>query len=271
MEHFKTMDRLKAAFLEFMNKVPFYGVSVLCIDDQNLRDLLPRVHRNVLTYGLSEDADLRATHLKKGFMCVDFEAEFKGQKLGAFRIPASGEHNVRNALAGIAVALELQIPVERIKEALDGFEGIQRRFEFKGEAKGVLVYDDYGHHPTEIRATLGAAKDALAHRRLVVIFQPHRYTRTRDLMNDFASALSGAADVLICTEIYPAGELAIEGVTTGALISKITGTDVRHAQGPHEAAQLALGIVKPGDVVLTLGAGNIYTAGEELIRELGND
>ncbi len=271
MEHFKTMEALKAAFLEFMNKVPFYGVSVLCIDDPNVRELLPMVHRKVLTYGLSADADLRASSLKKGFMCVDFDVEFKGVKLGMFRIPASGEHNVRNALAGIAVALELQIPAERIKEALAGFEGIQRRFEFKGEAKGIMVYDDYGHHPTEIRATLGAAKDALGHRRLVVIFQPHRYTRTRDLMDEFASAFEGAADVLICTDIYPAGERPIEGVTAEALIRKIkSGAGTYHAKDPHEAARIALGIVKSGDVVLTLGAGNIYTAGEELLRELGD-
>ena len=269
MEHFKTMDALKAAFLEFMNKVPFYGVSVLCIDDPNVRELAHSVHRKVFTYGLSADAELRASNLKKGFMSVEFDVALKGRPLGRFTIPASGEHNVRNTLAGIAVALELQVPVERIREALAGFEGIQRRFELKGEARGVTVYDDYGHHPTEIKATLSAAKDALGDRRLVVIFQPHRYTRTRDLMDEFAQAFEGAADVLICTEIYPAGEQPIEGVTTGALIKKIKG-EVHIAKYPHEAAAIALGIVRPGDVVLTLGAGNIYTAGEELLRELGN-
>lgn len=269
MEHFKTMENLKAAFLEFMNKVPFYGLSVLCIDDSHIRELLPLVHRKVLTYGFSDDAHLRAVNLKRGFLRLEFEVMLKGKSLGVFIVPASGEHNVRNSLAGIAVAMELQVPVDRIREALAGFEGIQRRFEFKGEEAGVRVYDDYGHHPTEIRATLGSAKDALAGHRLIVLFQPHRYTRTRDLMDDFASSFGGA-DVLVCTDIYPAGEQPIEGVTTEALLKKMNkaASDVRHVRDVKEAAQAALAIVRPGDVVLTLGAGNIYTAGEELLHEL---
>ena len=187
MDFFKTMDSLRDAFLSFINKVPFYGVSIVCIENEELRKLLPYVHRRYITYGLSPDADAYAADIKKGFMTVSFDVVYKGENLGNFSLPVPGVHNILNSLAAIIVARELKIEAGLIKEALKKFSGIQRRFELKGEEKGIKVFDDYGHHPTEIKATLNAAKDGLLARqavpilsgRLFVIFQPHRYTRTK--------------------------------------------------------------------------------------------
>jgi UDP-N-acetylmuramate--alanine ligase len=204
MDYFTTMKSLKAAFLSFMNSVPFYGVTVACADDGNVRELLPKVSRRVITYGLSGKAELRAVDVKKDFMSVDFGVLRNGESLGRMSVPSPGEHSVLNALAAIAVALELQVDVKKIKEALKGFEGIQRRLELKGRAQGIRVYDDYGHHPTEIRATLRAMKDSMRKGRLAVVFQPHRYSRTKALMDEFAASF-GDADLLVMMDIYSAG------------------------------------------------------------------
>jgi UDP-N-acetylmuramate--alanine ligase len=267
MEYFRTMDSLKGAFLSFMNKVPFYGVSVLCMDDPLIRELLPSVHRRFTTYGFSRDADLRAAKIRKGFMSISFEAVFKGESLGRFNLPVAGEHNVLNCLAAMAVALWLQVSAAKIKEALEGFEGIGRRLEHKGGARGVAVYDDYGHHPTEIRATLMAAKEAIGPGRLFVVFQPHRYTRTRDLMEEFAASFDHA-DRLLIMDIYSAGEPPIEGVSTGSLIAAMERKDTVHVKTRKEAAELISREAKKGDMVLTLGAGDVWKAGEKVLKAL---
>jgi UDP-N-acetylmuramate--alanine ligase len=232
MDFFKTLDSLKEAFLSFMNKVPFYGVSIVCIENVHLRGLLPFIHRRYITYGISHEAELQAKNVIKDFMSVSFEVVYKGKNIGNFDIPVPGIHNVLNCLAAIGVALILKLDVSIIKDALKGFSGIQRRFEFKGEVNDIKVYDDYGHHPSEIRATLKAAKEGLMIRRqrsengdqnygrLFVLFQPHRYTRTKDLMDDFSGSFDDA-DSLVLLDIYSAGEKPIEGVSSANLIEKI--------------------------------------------------
>ncbi len=264
MDYFRSMKALKEAFLSFMNSVPFYGVTIACVDDANVRELLPKVHRRVLTYGLSPDADLRAVRLRKGFMSMEFEVLRTGDSLGRFTMPAPGEHSVLNALGCVAVALELKVNPRMIKEALRGFGGIQRRVELKGRAKGVSVYDDYGHHPTEIRATLRALKGSIKGGRLAVVFQPHRYSRTRDLMEEFAGAF-GDADIVVMMDIYPAGEKPIRGIKTGAIIKRMKKRGVHYAASAEDVLEVLKGRLRPGDVVLTLGAGDVWKVGEQLL------
>lgn len=267
MDYFTTMKALKEAFVSFMNRVPFYGVTVACIDDENVREVLPSVTRRVITYGFSEDADLRAEKIRKGFMSMDFEAVMGGESLGRLSIPSPGEHSVLNALAAIAVALELQVDINQVKESLREFGGIQRRLELKGKAKGVSVYDDYGHHPTEIRATLRAIRNSLREGRLIVVFQPHRYSRTKMLMEEFAASF-GDADLLVMMDIYPAGEKPIKGIKTEALIGKMKGKGIFHARSAEEAIGRLEGELRSGDVVLTLGAGNVWKVGDLLLEKL---
>ena len=270
MDYFKNMETLKDAFLTFMNKVPFYGLSVVCIDDPNVRELVPEVHRKLLTYGFSDDAELRAANVEQGFMKQSFEAFLRGESLGRFEIPMPGRHSVLNCLAAIAVAKELQVDTEVIREALKGFEGIQRRLEFKGEGRGVRVYDDYGHHPTEIRATLEAARAAFKGGRLIVVFQPHRYTRTQSLMDEFAASFEHA-DSVILLDIYAASEKPIEGITSEALVSRMDKERVEYVASMQEAVERVCLEAKQGDMVLTLGAGNVWKAGEDIVRKLNND
>ncbi len=275
MDYFRTMDRLKEAFLSFMNKVPFYGASVVCHEDEYVRELLPSVHRRCLTYGFSREAQLRAENIRKGFMSTAFDVVYRGNRFGTFDIPVPGVHNVLNSLAAIGVAIVLKIDADAVRESFRGFTGIQRRLELKGEVDGIRVYDDYGHHPSEIRATLKALREGHEaggewNGRVLVLFQPHRYTRTRDLMDEFAVSFADA-DALIVLDIYPAGEPAIEGINSEALVRKMREAgsgDVRYAADREEAIDRILGIVREGDIVLTLGAGNVYRAGEEIVHKL---
>ena len=274
MEFFKEMDRLKEAFLSFINKVPFYGVSLICTENKYIRELLPDIHRRFLTYGLSEEADIRAADIEKDFMSTSFGVIRKGGLVGRFSVPLPGMHNVLNALACIGVALELKMDASRIKESLAGFSGIQRRFELKGEAGGVRVYDDYGHHPTEIRATLAAAMENMRYldkgARLFVVFQPHRFTRTADLMDEFITALEGPDRVLLL-DIYPAGEKPIEGITSGALYEKMKGKgsgNVSYYKEKEEALGYLGKEMKRGDILLTLGAGDVWRLGEKALERL---
>jgi UDP-N-acetylmuramate--alanine ligase len=266
MDHFKTMEALEDAFVTFMNKVPFYGTSVVCLDDPRVAGILPRVHRHVLTYGLHPDADLRAVEIVRGAMRVEFEAELRGQSLGRFTVPLPGVHTALNAMAALGVALELQIEPDRVREALAGFEGIQRRLEYKGSYGGARVYDDYGHHPTEVRATLKAARDGIGNGRLVVIFQPHRYTRTSNLMDEFATSFDEADHVLVM-DIYAAGESPLEGVTAEALARRMTCANARYTGGADETLGAAALLARDGDLVLTLGAGDVWKVGERLVKE----
>jgi len=269
MEYFRSMFALKGAFLEFMNKVPFYGLNILCMEDKNVRDLLPDVRRRVLTYGFSEEAELRAMNMKKDFMSVQYEAVLNGKKLKRINLPMPGEHNVLNSLAAIAAGLELEIEPDMIKEALENFEGIGRRLELKGKEKGITVYDDYGHHPTEARATIKSLKEGIGGRRLLVIFQPHRYTRTRDMMEEFSRSFEDV-DHLMLLDIYAAGEKPIEDITSEALMKRIkkqTGDKSVHLKREDVIGHLS-GILKTGDVVLTLGAGDVWKISEELVNVL---
>lgn len=275
MDFFRTMDELKDAFLSFMNKVPFYGASVICIENEHIRDLLPSVHRRYITYGLSPEAQLYAENIRKGYMSMNFEAVYKGKTVGAFEIPVPGIHNVLNSLAAIGVGLILKIDPAVIQEALREFSGIQRRMEFKGEVEGIRVFDDYGHHPSEIQATLRAIKEGHEQGgqqagRLIVLFQPHRYTRTRDLIGEFAISF-GDADMLLVLDIYPAGERPIEGVNASILTAKIREAgyrDVVYVGDRGKASDRIAEQARKGDVVLTLGAGDVWKAGEEILKRL---
>jgi len=282
MDFFKTIEALKEAFLSFINKVPFYGTAVVCIENEQLRELLPSVHRRYITYGLTPEAHLYPDTIQRGFLSVSFNAIYKGKNVGTFYLPAPGMHNLLNCLAAIGVALVLKIDVRTIKDALREFSGIQRRLELKGEAAGVLVFDDYGHHPTEIRATLKALKEGLQIRhqlseggeqkagRLIVLFQPHRYTRTKDLIDDFSGAFSDA-DMLVVLDIYPAGEQPIEGVTSAVLLEKIKKSghgNALYKNDRGEAIEQIVTTVQKGDIVLTLGAGNVWKAGDTILETL---
>jgi UDP-N-acetylmuramate--alanine ligase len=270
MDYFGNIENIKTAFLQFINKIPFYGVAIVCKENEHMREILPQIRRRVLTYGLSHDSDMHARNIHHDGAKTSFEAVFKGELLGSFTLPVPGVHNVLNSLAAILTAMELQVPLAKITGALAGFSGIQRRFEFRGEAGGVPVFDDYGHHPVEIRAVLKAARDCFPDRRIVVIFQPHRFTRTRDLMDDFALSF-GTVDKLYLMDIYAASEAPLEGINSGALLKKVEAAGFRNAVYMPDRAQIVAKVIediKPGDVVMTLGAGDVYKMGEEILGKL---
>ena len=270
MDYHQTMERLHESFLAFINKVPFYGVAVLCLDDAAIRALIPKVKKRWTTYGLSSEADFSARDLHMDAAGVKFSALHKGRPLGKLRLRLPGRHSATNALAAIAIAQELEIPFSRVTEALEAFTGIHRRFEIKGEPHGILVIDDYGHHPAEIRATIGAIRDSWK-RPLTVIFQPHRYSRTQDLFDEFLTAFEGV-DRLILTEIYPAGEDAIPGVNSESLyqaIKRMGHTEVEFVPDKNQIPKMLAEKLNAGDIALTLGAGDIYKVGEALVETFG--
>ncbi|MFY9644123.1 MAG: UDP-N-acetylmuramate--L-alanine ligase [Terriglobales bacterium] len=275
MDCYRDMRDVRRTFLEFMERVPFYGLVVGCNDDVVLRRLLPRVHRRVTTYGTSRGSDFlirmgSAQGTGEHSPLIRFQVIYKEKGLGDFTLHVPGTHNVLNATAAIAVGTALDIPPEKIRSALDGFRGVDRRFQLKGKAGGVTVIDDYGHHPTEIRATLAAARQC-GFRRVHVIFQPHRFTRTRDLMEEFATAFADA-DTLCLLDIYPASEKPIEGITAQALAARITGAgkrEVEYSPSFLEAAKSVSALAQPGDMVLTLGAGSVSQVGAMALERLG--
>jgi len=269
MDFHQNMDRLVESFLAFINKVPFYGLAVLCLDHPNVRALLPKVRKRFTTYGFSSEADFWARDLQIQGMETQFSVAHQGKLLGKLKLHLPGRHSATNALAAVAVAQELEIPFSKVAAALESFTGIDRRFEMKGEAKGVTVIDDYGHHPVEIQATIRAIRDGWK-RPLTVIFQPHRYSRTRDLFDEFLVSFEGA-DRLILTEIYEAGEEAISGVSSEALYQAMKRRghlEIEFIPDKKEIAKHLAPKLKSGDIVLTLGAGDIYRVGEELIEIL---
>jgi UDP-N-acetylmuramate--alanine ligase len=268
LDYYKYFQGLKDAFLSYINNIPFYGYSVLCIDDPIVRELLPQVTRPYYTYGFSEDADYRATGIAMEDGSTRYRCLYRNEPLGEITIRQLGNHNVLNSLSVIAVAQELGLSFGLIGEGLASFKGVGRRLEFIGEAAGVRVYDDYGHHPTEIRATLAALKNL--GRRIVVIFQPHRFSRTQLLWDEFGQSF-GQADEVFLTEIYPAGEQPIEGVTSQLIKESIarhrgSATDIvsRIEDLPGRVARS----VRENDIVLTLGAGDVYKIGGRLLEEL---
>jgi UDP-N-acetylmuramate--alanine ligase len=269
LDFHQTMEQLNESFLAFINKIPFYGLAVLCLDDPNVRGLLPKVRKRCTTYGLTSEAEYSAQELKFKPAGVEFVALRRGKPLGELRLHLPGRHSATNALAALAVAQELEIPFARAASALDEFSGIHRRFEVKGEPRGILVIDDYGHHPAEIRATIGAIRDSWK-RPLTVIFQPHRYTRTRDLFEEFLTAFEGA-DRLVLTEIYPAGEDAIPDISGERLYQAIKRKghmDVEFVSDKSRIVGQLAGKLAAGDIALTLGAGDIYKIGEALVDAL---
>ena len=277
MDFFKDIYEVKRAFLLFANKVPFYGLSILCGDDKYIKELLPEVRRRFFTYGLSEGLNLVARNISSDGLKSAFEAVLGGESLGMFEAPLVGAHNVCNCLAAIAVAVELEINMKSVKKALADFSGVQRRFELKGIVSGITVIDDYGHHPTEIKATLRAAKGALNQRagnekgRLIVLFQPHRYSRTRDLLGEFSDAFIDA-DRVVLMDIYAAGETPINGVNSEVLLKGIkeAGKDAEYIKERADAVKYLAESLKSGDMLLTLGAGDVWKIGEELIKRLKN-
>ena len=270
LDHYSGIDEIKETFVEFINRVPFYGLAVLCLDDPNIRDVLPLVKKRYLTYGLSAQADIRATHVRHNGFMTSFVAHYKGYRLGEISFPMPGPHNVLNAMACIGVALELDIPFIAIQEGFARFGGVGRRFQVKGELGGIMVVDDYGHHPAEIKATLAAARQGWPERRIVAAFQPHRYSRTHELFTDFVAAFSDA-DVLILTDVYAAGEQPIEGATSERLARELRRhgqKDVTWLADREKIPGQLAGIVREGDIVITLGAGNIWQQGEALVKLL---
>jgi len=264
LDFYKDINEIKEAFIAFLNKVPFYGVDLLCIDNTNVQNIIPFLKRRYMTYGLSKQADLRAENIKYQGFKTTFSVIHRGKEMGIIELSLPGIHNVVNSLAACGVAIELDIPFSTIKEALKNFSGIQRRLEIKLDGPITLI-DDYGHHPTEIRATLAAIRN-MWQRRIIVVFQPHRYTRTKALMDEFATSFN-EADILIITEIYPASEEKIEGITGGRLSEKIRASGHKHVffvPTNDEAATKVLKMAKSGDVVVTLGAGDIYKIDEKL-------
>ncbi|NVN90882.1 MAG: UDP-N-acetylmuramate--L-alanine ligase [Desulfuromonadales bacterium] len=264
------IEEIKDTFVKFINKVPFYGMAVLCLDDPNIRAILPRVNKRYMTYGLSSQADIRASHIKHDGFSTTFTAHFKGYRLGEVTFGMPGAHNVLNAMACIAVALELDVPFSAIQEGFACFGGVGRRFTVKGEAGGVTVVDDYGHHPAEVKATLAAARLGWPERRIVAVFQPHRFTRTHELFSEFVTAFYDA-DVLILTDVYAAGEQPIEGATAERLSAEILRhgqKDVTWIANRELIPEHLSAIVREGDMVITLGAGNIWQQGEALLALL---
>jgi UDP-N-acetylmuramate--alanine ligase len=269
LDHYGTHAKVKDAFAEFANRVPFYGLVVACLDHPHVQDILPRIEKRVLTYGLSAQADYRAKSPVVEGLSTRFTLVRRGEPAGEFVVRMPGIHNVLNALAVIAVADELEVPHDVTRKALAGFEGVQRRFTIRGEAKGVTVVDDYGHHPAEVQVTLEAAQRAYG-RRLVVAFQPHRYTRTLSCFDELVRAFN-RADVLLLADVYAAGEERIEGATSDALATAIRAhghRDVTWVGGRGEVAKAIAARTKPGDIVITLGAGDITRVGPELLALL---
>ncbi len=272
LDFYDGLDAIKAVFLEFINKIPFYGAAIVCLDDANVAALLPEIEKRVITYGLNAQADVHARGVESRGFASRFEVVAGGEALGTVDLPLAGRHNIRNALAAVAVGLELGVEFAVIARALGAYEGVQRRLQKKGEAAGITVIDDYGHHPTEIRATLAALRRAVPDRRLVVVFQPHRYSRTQGLFEEFCTAFHDA-DVLFVLDIYPACEDPIAGIDAPALVEAIRRhgqKDVTHAPALDEIAATVVPRLAEGDVVLTLGAGSVWRAGEAILAALEN-
>jgi len=269
LDYYGSLEALVDAFTTFANTVPFYGKVIACGDCATVRDMLPRLTRRVVTYGLGEDVDLRATDLEFDGPCSRFTVHTRSGELGRVEIRSPGRHQVVNALAAVAAGLDCDVPFAAIADALGSFAGADRRFQIKGEAGGILVVDDYGHHPTEIMATLDAARGGWD-RRIIAVFQPHRYTRVRDLMLDFARAFDQAA-VVVVTPIYAAGEQPMPGITAGAMATALRDAghpDVRLAQDLDQVPAILEEITREGDLVITLGAGSVTRMGDVILQGL---
>ena len=271
LDHYQSLEDIQDAFTQFVNRVPFYGAAILCIDEPNVQAILPNVKRPIITYGTSSQADLVISDVQLDGLRSDFRLTYKGEDLGVFRLSnPPGIHNVRNAAAAAGVALYLGVPADLIREGLGHFSGVGRRFDIKGVVDNITVIDDYGHHPAEIRATLEAARGCKFNR-LLVLFQPHRYTRTRHLWDEFCRAFN-QADVLVVTDVYAASEAPIPGITSEALAIAIGDAghkNVFYSASMQEGVEKLLRLARSGDALLTIGAGNVGRASSELVQLLG--
>lgn len=267
LDHYEDLDDIKSAFLHFIDRIPFYGLAVLCLDNEPVQDLIPKIKKRYTTYGMSTQADIQAKNVLFEGLKSRFSIYQRGDHLGDIRLNLPGLHNVYNSMASVSVGLELSIPFDTIKDALETLEGVQRRLEIKGEINDITVVDDYGHHPTEIKATLQAAKEAWPDRRIVVVFQPHRYTRTRALFDDFTRSFY-QSDVLLVLPIYSAGEDVIENVDSLSMCDGIRKHGHKKVICKETLAAVVTelkNILQPGDVLLTLGAGDVWKVGESLL------
>lgn len=269
LDCYKDLAQIKAAFLEFVNRVPFYGTVILCLDEPGLQSIIPEVKKPLVTYGLGLDATVQASRIRFRGFSSSFNLCYRGEELGDIQLQVPGVHNIKNALAAAAVGLELEIEFEKIKKALEEFSGVHRRFEIKGTVRGITVVDDYAHHPTEIAASLKAARDGWS-KRIVAVFQPHLFSRTRDFHRDFGRVLS-ASDVMVVTDIYPARETPIPGVS-GELVATAARESghqaVSYVPERERIAKHLLQIVRPGDLIMTFGAGDIWKTAEEFLKLL---
>lgn len=273
LDQYSSLSDIQEAFNQFVNRVPFYGAAVLCLDEPNVQAIIPGVKRPILTYGTSSQADLVISEIKLEGLASEFRLTYKGEDLGVFRLHhPPGIHNVRNAAAAAAVALYLNVPSELIREGLAKFGGVGRRFDIKGAVNDITVIDDYGHHPAEIKATLEAARGCKFNR-LLVLFQPHRYTRTQHLWDEFRGAFN-QADVLVLTDIYAASEAPIPGITSEALAAAIREAghkNVHYIRSMQDSIGFLLKNARPGDAILTVGAGSVSRASNELMVLLGTE
>ena len=259
MDFYLTMENMKSTFLQFLNRIPFYGAAILCVDDANLQSLLPRIEKRTITYGLKSQADYTARNISVEGLKTYFTVYHHGKKLGKILSGALGRHNVCNTLAAVAVGMELNMDFPTIAESLKTFTGVQRRFEILKQSESLIIVDDYGHHPVEIQATLSTAKEVWPDRRLVIVFQPHRYSRTKHLMESFFSSFNDA-DQLLLLDIYSAGEEAEEGIHSQRIaegVKEFGHKNVEYIGSTQSVIPHLQKILKPGDIVMTLGAGNI--------------
>jgi UDP-N-acetylmuramate--alanine ligase len=269
LDFYADLDAIKTVFLNFLDRIPFYGLAVLCLDNEPIQDLIPRMKKRYTTYGMTSQADFQIRDVEFGQQRSRFDIYHRGNKMGMINLNLPGIHNVYNATASIAVGVELNIAFDQIKRALETVEGVQRRLEIKGEFNGVTVIDDYGHHPTEIKVTLETIEENWQNRRKVVVFQPHRYSRTRALFDEFSRAFY-QSDVLVVLPIYAASEKKIKGVTSRNLCEEIKAhghKEVIHADGFKAALSHLKQTLQPGDVLLTLGAGDVWKVGEMFLNE----
>jgi len=269
LDCYKDLDAIKDAFVEYANKVPFFGCVVVCLDDKGVQDILPRINKRIMTYGFSRQADLQAINLKFKNFRASFDVVFNSYKLGSIDLQVTGKHNIQNALNAIGIALELDIPFESIQAGLNSYSGVFRRFEYKGEAKDIIVYDDYAHHPTEIIATLEGFRES-TDKRIVLIFQPHLYSRTRDFHQEFGRSFF-SCDLLFIAPIYPAREEPIPGITSQLIADSAIKTghqNVHYIENMDDMVDVVMSHLKPNDIVVTMGAGTIYKKGEEILERL---
>ncbi len=270
LDIYDDLEDVKGAFIDYANKVPFYGAVIVCLDDPNVRSILPDLERRIISYGLSPQAQVRAVDIQMNQFTSTFTVMNDDQKLGVITLKAPGDHNVKNALAAVATGIELNIDFKLIKQGLERYQGVFRRFQKKVEEQGVMVIDDYAHHPTEVAATLNAARKGWPDRRIVAVFQPHLYSRTQDLYKEFGLSFSDA-EVLVITDVYPSREKPIEGVT-GKLISDTAEQyghkNVIYVEDKADVTETLKEISKAGDIIITMGAGDIYKYGEEFAKEL---